>query len=282
MANDKDSDDSKVVLLREAGERLDQQAFDEILKVVDEANQQLFRHRLEMIAGSIRVRPGPLGFVPIEGIAAGHLDVAMRDLNRVKLPVRYRAAVAALRAVAYVDEAANVADRAAGLATYARQAGDNELLSLAVRIRMRAIRRCGELLREIEAARGRRTDLKLRDGADPRLTRGQAAADAGLSERRAKTSLRIAAVPEADFEAAVERERPPTLTELAGLTRPAVPRRRWTAPETETTFVRVELPYRPAGTLEEVRTQRELATLMAVWRDAGLEARKRFLQAIGR
>jgi len=205
MALDKDGDDDKVISLHEAGERLDQQAVDEILKVVDEANPQMFRHRLEMIVGNIR--PGPLGSVPVPAIAAGHLGVALRDLNRIELPVRYQAAVAALREVAYIDEAANVADRAAGLAAYARQARNNELLSLAVRIRLRAVRRCGELLREIEAARGRRTDLEPRDGTGPKLTRGQFAADAGLSERQSKVALRVANVPEVDFEVAVERER---------------------------------------------------------------------------
>ena len=52
----------------------------------------------------------------------------------------------------------------------------------AVRIQARAIRRCGELLRQVEAGQGTRTD-RLHDAADMKLTRTQVAAAAGLSER---------------------------------------------------------------------------------------------------
>jgi hypothetical protein len=142
--------------------------------------------------------------------------------------------------------------------------------------------RCGELVAEIETVRGRRTDLELRDGGGPKLTRGEFAAAASLSERQTKTALRIAAVPQAEFEATVESARPPTITALAGLgMRYDRPRPRWTPPKTETVLVRVELPYRPTGTLEEIAVTREVATLMAVWCDSSPQARRQFLQNIG-
>jgi hypothetical protein len=53
----------------------------------------------------------------------------------------------------------------------------------------------------------------------------QAARDAGLSKRQKDTALRVARIPEADFEALVESDNPPTVTRLAELgTRKRPPR----------------------------------------------------------
>ena len=71
-----------------------------------------------------------------------------------------------------------------------RQSKDDRLRKMATRIQARAIRRCGELLREIESGQGTRTD-KLHDGAVTKSTRTQAAETAGLSERQRKTALRV-------------------------------------------------------------------------------------------
>ncbi|WP_341675221.1 hypothetical protein [Niveibacterium sp. SC-1] len=45
-------------------------------------------------------------------------------------------------------------------------------------------------------------------GTDTSFTRDQAAKDAGLSKRQKDTALRLAAIPSAEFEAAVESENP--------------------------------------------------------------------------
>lgn len=47
------------------------------------------------------------------------------------------------------------------------------------------------------------------------LNRTQAAQDAGLSEHQRKTALRVANVPDSEFESAVDSDNPPTVTELA-------------------------------------------------------------------
>jgi hypothetical protein len=86
---------------------------------------------------------------------------------------------------------------------------------MADRIQARAIRRCGELLKEIQPAKGTRTDIEPRNGGDTRLTRAQAAEDAGLSKRQKDTALRVASVPAEEFEEAIESDKPPTVTELA-------------------------------------------------------------------
>lgn len=125
------------------------------------------------------------------------------------LPATYEAAKSALAACSRIDECQQWADKAAAIASYARQAEDDELQKFALRIQARAIRRCGELLKQIEPAPGARSDL----GRVP--TRGSAANGAGLSEHQRKTALRVAAIPASDFERQVGSGAPPTRTALA-------------------------------------------------------------------
>jgi hypothetical protein len=74
------------------------------------------------------------------------------------------------------------------------------------RIKARAIRRCGELLRQYDARP--QNAAKQTDGAVPLISRSDAGANAGLSERQVKTAVRVANVPEEEFEAAVESDKP--------------------------------------------------------------------------
>lgn len=71
-----------------------------------------------------------------------------------------------------------------------------------------AIRRCGELLKQVPEGHGAR-DGKRRDGDDPPFNRTTVATEAGISERQRKTALRVASVPENDFHRAVESPDPP-------------------------------------------------------------------------
>ncbi|HWG75364.1 MAG TPA: hypothetical protein VN660_01050 [Steroidobacteraceae bacterium] len=131
-----------------------------------------------------------------------------------KLPDTYENAQRAIAQCDRIDECKSWADKSAALASYARQAKDDTMRLMALRIQQRATRRMGELLKLIEPGNGAR-DGKRQDGAVPPLTRTQAADDAGLSERQRKTALRLANVPEPEFVAAIHSERPPTITELA-------------------------------------------------------------------
>lgn len=92
------------------------------------------------------------------------------------------------------------------------------LYRVATRIRARAIQRAGQLLAEVEPKPGARTDL-VRSG-----TRGSSASAAGLSRHERVTAMRVAAVPKADFEKAVESEHPPTIPATYTLTRPKIAR----------------------------------------------------------
>lgn len=132
--------------------------------------------------------------------------------SQATLPRTYEAAKQALAECQSVDECGEWRDKAAALASYAKQSQDETLLKMAARIKARATRRAGELINQIEpvnAARDRR------DGGGLPLSRKDAAREAGFSERQQKTAQRTAAVPGAEFEAQVEGDNPPTLTQLA-------------------------------------------------------------------
>lgn len=149
---------------------------------------------------------------------------ALPNIKTAKLPAAYQAAKKQLAECARVDECKDWADKAAALASYAKQVNDESLLVMARRIKLRANDRMGELLKAIESQQGARTD-RLRAAGDQKSeqwrpsdiqpTRAQVARDAGLSERQQKTAMRINAVPREEFEAAVESETPPSVTELA-------------------------------------------------------------------
>lgn len=145
-----------------------------------------------------------------------HQALQLPSIDDARLPAVYERATLALSECTRIDECQEWANKAEALASYARQSKDETLQKMAERIRARAIRRCGELLRQIEPAQG--ANQNIQDGADPKvLTRTEAATQAGLSERQKKTALRVATVPQADFDTAVESENPPTVTKLAEL-----------------------------------------------------------------
>jgi len=154
------------------------------------------------------------------------------NVSNARLPVSYERAREALAKCSRVDECAEWAAKAEAIASYARQADDDTLMNTAQRIKARAIRRCGELLKEIPAAKGQRSDLQPRGGAPPKSNghangarqpslpipmspRTEVARAAGLSADQQKQAMRVAALPAKTFEAAVEALKPATVTELA-------------------------------------------------------------------
>jgi hypothetical protein len=138
---------------------------------------------------------------------------ALPNVASATLPASYERARTALATCTQIDECKDWADKAAALASYAKQADDDSLQKFALRIQARAIRRCGELLKTFQNP-GARTDQPT-VGTDERLTQRQAAAGAGMSERQELTAVRVANVPVEDFEAAIESDDPPTVTRLA-------------------------------------------------------------------
>ncbi|MGI3901264.1 MAG: MT-A70 family methyltransferase [Janthinobacterium lividum] len=82
---------------------------------------------------------------------------------------RYEAMREAVALCATVDEAKEIRDRAAALAFYARQRDDQEVLVWVQEIKLRAGRRIGELLRDIERQRTGRPSSETRLRAEPSL-----------------------------------------------------------------------------------------------------------------
>lgn len=133
-----------------------------------------------------------------------------------RLPQTYESAKTALSECVALDECKNWADKAAALASYAKQANDDELMKMATRIRDRAIRRAGELLQQIEPNKGGRPAETSRGTPTSfQPTRKAAAEEAGLSRDQMNTALRVANVPQADFDRQVDGPNPPTVTALA-------------------------------------------------------------------
>ncbi|MDC7742484.1 hypothetical protein [Rhizobium binxianense] len=89
---------------------------------------------------------------------------------------------------------------AAALASYARQADDKTLENYAMRIRSRAIKRAGELLKEFDARPG--NAAKQTNGAGTLICQREAAEAAGMSERQQVTAVRVANVPAEEIRAA--------------------------------------------------------------------------------
>src|SRR5579859_1412886 len=98
------------------------------------------------------------------------------------LPQKYEAAMAAIAECERIDECKDWVDKAAAMASYARQAKDDSLRVMAVRIQARAERRCGELLKQIPRADEATRYGKV--GTRPPVTRTQVATEAGLSDHQ--------------------------------------------------------------------------------------------------
>jgi hypothetical protein len=141
------------------------------------------------------------------------------DPSTARLPQTYENAKKALAECERIDECKLWADKMAALASYARQADDDELYTIARRIQGRAVQRCGQLLKEFDARQGQNLPNAKTDGADifrpTPISQREAAAAAGMSERQQVTAVRVANVPAERFEAAIESDNPPTVTQLA-------------------------------------------------------------------
>lgn len=144
-----------------------------------------------------------------------NLDHAiLPSIQDARLPEAYDRAKTALAECSRIDECKNWADKAAALASYARQSKDDSLRKMAERIQARAIRRAGEILKQIVPQKGKRTDI-IPMGGDSPMSRKDAGDDAGMSDDQRKNALRVASIPDEEFNNMVESETPPTVTKLA-------------------------------------------------------------------
>jgi hypothetical protein len=91
-------------------------------------------------------------------------------------------------------------------------ADDDSLRQLADRIQASAVRRMGELLKQFD---GRPDNAVKQKEGTLLLTQAQVAENAGISEHQRKQAVRVANVPAAVFDAAIEQPKPATVTELS-------------------------------------------------------------------
>jgi hypothetical protein len=145
------------------------------------------------------------------------------QIASARLPATYEQAKVALSSCQKIDECKTWADKAEALASYAKMADDDSLRKMSDRIQARAINRMGVLLKEF-SAQGKRTD-QLTEAAHGKLSQREAAEAAGISEHQQLQAVRVANVPDAEFEAAVESENPTTVTALAEMGKKTVSKR---------------------------------------------------------
>jgi hypothetical protein len=115
--------------------------------------------------------------------------------------VRYEHARTALAECYRVDEVKDIRDKAEAMAAYARQAKDSELIQYATEIKVRAERRCGELLATTEKNRGAAgvgTSAVQRDDRTPPTLE-----EMGLTKNESSRYQQLAAMPDEHFETAV-------------------------------------------------------------------------------
>lgn len=127
--------------------------------------------------------------------------------------IKYEAACRALAECKAVDEVKAWADKAAAMQAYGRMAKDKTLEVDASEIRIRAERRLGEMLTAQKQggglASGTRGQLAGKSGdglavvCDDRQKPAPKLADAGISKDLSSRAQKLAAVPEAEFEAEV-------------------------------------------------------------------------------
>ena len=133
--------------------------------------------------------------IPASDSEARDLTPKMEDMRR------------AIAECVRVDEAREIRDKAQALRIYFRQQKDvyNEIN--AVKIRIRAERRVGQLLGEM-SERGERDQGKGGDRRSPSQAATVKLADLGITRSEAKRAMDLAKVPEGQFEAALSGPAP--------------------------------------------------------------------------
>jgi len=119
--------------------------------------------------------------------------------------VRYEHAKRAIAEYKTVDEVKDFRDKALAIEAYAKQANDYDLEHDAAAARVRAERKCGELLRDQEKAKGTDYGGTGHDSraARPSFSPPKTLSEMGITKDQSSKWQKLAAVPEDEFEDAV-------------------------------------------------------------------------------
>ena len=112
---------------------------------------------------------------------------------------KYNAAKQALAAAVRVDEVKDIRDKAVAMRVYAMQAKDRVLIDQATEIRLRAERRAGELLRDMDKNQGAKPGKTGRK-ARPVLDTTAKLSDLGINKSQSSRWQKLAEIEEDDFE----------------------------------------------------------------------------------
>lgn len=142
--------------------------------------------------------------------------------KEVAIPISYQRAVTAIQECHALDEAKDWTDKMSALALYYKQSKDETLEKYAKRIKYRAKRRMGELLKQYDARGGDHgNQYKSKSGkkvvSDLFATQKELAQSIGLSERQQKEAVSFANVPEKKFEELIESDNIPNQSEISEL-----------------------------------------------------------------
>jgi hypothetical protein len=144
--------------------------------------------------------------------------------KEVDLPKNYQKAVLALEECNSLDEIKDYSDKMTALALYYKQANDSVLENLATRIKHRAKRRMGELLKQFDG-RGLYTEGNQYTGQNGKNdvnvnspnSINYIGSSIGLTERQKTEAIRLANIPEQKFEELIESDKVPTASQLADI-----------------------------------------------------------------
>lgn len=102
-----------------------------------------------------------------------------------------------------IDEVKDIRDKAEAMAAYARQAKDTELIQFATEIKVRAERKCGELLAQTEKNKGAAGTGSNQHEVRSHASTAPTLAEIGITRDQSSRYQQLAAMPDEHFETAV-------------------------------------------------------------------------------